>query len=169
MNNVHHRIKAVFSDYTKFIAALKLLIKKKDLEIEVFSPMPLPDVEQILPQKPSGVRWFTFIGGIIGLGIGFGFPIYTVKQWPLITGGKPIVTMPAFIIIAFELIILFGAIFTLLGLLYHARLPRQNLSNYDERFSENCYGMILKVHKDKTDELKELLKQADDLVIDEVC
>jgi hypothetical protein len=165
MNSPKHRIKAVFSDYAAFLNALTCLAQKKDVDFEVFSPMPLHDVEKIFPQKPSGVRWFTFLGGIIGLSIGFGFPIYTVLQWPLITGGKPVVTIQTFIIIAFELLILFGAIFTLLGLLFHAKLPRQNLSNYDVRFSENSFGMIILADKSATEELRAILKNADDLVV----
>ena len=168
MIKVKNRIKAVFNDYDKFIETLKLLAKKKKLDIEIFSPMPLHEVEDIFPQKPSGVRWFTFVGGILGLGIGFAFPIYTVLQWPLITGGKPVVTIQAFIIIAFELLILFGAIFTLLGLLFHARLPRQNLSNYDVRFSDNYYGVIIKAEDNETTNIKEILKSADDVVIDKI-
>jgi len=168
MTKIKDRIKAVFSDYKAFRQALKLLAKKKNLDIEIFSPMPLHDIEELFPQKPSGVRWFTFIGGILGLAVGFGFPIYTVLQWPIITGGKPVVTIQAFIIIAFELLILFGAIFTLLGLLFYAKLPRQNLSNYDVRFSETNYGVIIKSLGKETPELKNLLKHADDLVVDKV-
>jgi hypothetical protein len=168
MIKIKSRIKAVYSNYTKFIESLKSLSKKNDLDIEIFSPMPLHDVDKLFPQKPSGVRWFTFIGGMLGLAVGFGFPIYTVLQWPLITGGKPIVTVQTFVIIAFELLILFGAIFTLLGLLFHAKIPRQNLSNYDKRFSENSFGVILKAEDSEVNELKNILKGADDLVVDRV-
>ena len=168
MIKIKNRIKAIFSDYTKFLEALKSLARKKPLDIEIFSPMPLHDVEKLLPQKPSGVRWFTFIGGLFGLVVGFGFPIYTVLQWSLITGGKPIVTVQTFIIIAFELLILFGAIFTLVGLMFHAKIPRQNLSNYDTRFSEDSFGVIIKSEDDEINELKNILKNADDLVVDKV-
>lgn len=168
MIKIKDRIKAVYSNYSHFLDALKKLSVNPDLDIEIFSPMPLHDIEEYFPQKPSGVRWFTFLGAIFGLGIGFGFPIYTVLQWPLITGGKPVVTIQAFIIIAFELLILFGAIFTLLGLLFHARLPRQHLVNYDVRFSENTFGMILRSDEKDTEEYKKILNQADDLVVDKV-
>ena len=169
MSNVIVRIKAIYNNYEKFINTLKVLASKKEIEMDVFSPMPLHDVEKLIPQKPSGVRWFTFVGGIIGLTIGFAFPIYTVLQWPLITGGKPIVTIQAFIIIAFELLILFGAIFTLLGFLFHAKLPRQNLSNYDIRFSGDSYGFIFSVPEDQVKEMKDILKEADDLILDKLA
>ena len=51
------------------------------------------------------------------------FTIYTVLSWPLMVGGKPIVSIPAFVIIAFELTILFGALATLTGFLILAGLP----------------------------------------------
>ncbi|MFZ5515009.1 MAG: DUF3341 domain-containing protein [Candidatus Zhuqueibacterota bacterium] len=168
MTEMKKRVKSVYSDYGKFIAALKLLATKSGLDMEVFSPMPLHDVEKILPQKPSPVRWFTFVGGLLGMSIGFGFPIYTVLQWPLITGGKPVVTIQVFIIIAFELLILFGAIFTLIGLLITARLPRGKLANYDTRFSENSFGMIIRTDPANVAELRDILKQADDLAVDDV-
>ena len=168
MINVKTRLKAVYADYSKFIDAVKKLAGDPDLDIEVFSPMPLHDIEALLPQKPSGVRWFTFIGAILGVAVGFGFPIYTVLEWPLITGGKPLVTVQTFIIIAFELLILFGAISTLIGLLIHAKLPRMNLSNYDVRFSENFFGMIIKADDEEAEKLKPILSGADDLVVDTV-
>jgi len=162
-----NQIKAVFSDYPKFLAALKQLATLDNLELEVLSPIPLHDVEQLLPQKPSGVRWFTFLGGLLGLAIGIGFPVYTVRQWPLMTGGKPLQTMPAFIIIAFELLILLGAIATLAGLILYARLPRQNLRGYDRRFSENSFGFVIAADAAQTQRVQQILNEADDLVIDQ--
>jgi hypothetical protein len=44
-------------------------------------------------------------------------------SWPLIVGGKPIVSIPPFIIIAFALTILFGSLSTFLGFLILSRLP----------------------------------------------
>jgi hypothetical protein len=45
-------------------------------------------------------------------------------DWPLVTGGKPIISIPAWVIIAFELTILFGALSTVPGLFINARLPQ---------------------------------------------
>ena len=84
------------------------------------------------------------------------------------TGGKPLITIQAFIIIAFELLILFGAGFTLIGLLYHAKLPRQNLSNYDPKFSENSFGIIIKADDNELEKLKPIFNEADEFVVDTV-
>jgi len=168
MTETKQRIKAVFDNYERFVETLKKLAAENSLDIEIFSPMPVPEAERLFPQKPSRVRWFTFFGGILGVIIGFAFPVYTALQWPIITGGKPVVTIQVFVIIAFELLILFGAIFTLLGLLISARLPRQNLRNYDVRFSDNSFGVIILTDESHAAELQHLMQEADELIVDQV-
>jgi len=111
------------------------------------------------------VRWFTFLGGLTGLSFGLLFPIYTVLDWPLITGGKPIVSLPLFIVVAFELTILFGALATFLGLLVLGKMPRQNLTGYDPRFSECSFGIVFIADKGDAGEFRRLLDKADDFLV----
>lgn len=96
-------------------------VKKKD--ITVISPFPVSEIDKILGSAPSNIKFFALSGAIIGFVTGFAFTIYTVLSWPIITGGKPIISIPAFIIIAFELTILFGALASLLGFFIFTRLP----------------------------------------------
>jgi ABC-type antimicrobial peptide transport system permease subunit len=81
------------------------------------------EAEEILSTKPSEVRLFALVGALTGLAAGFAFTVYTVKAWPLMVGGKPIVSIPAFLIIAFALTILFGSLSSFLGFLCAAKLP----------------------------------------------
>src|SRR5438309_10226646 len=58
----------------------------------------------------STVATWTLAGGLAGAACGLALTIWTVRQWPgLIIGGKPLVSLPAFSIIAFELTILIAA------------------------------------------------------------
>ena len=59
----------------------------------------------------------------MGCAAGFAFTIYTVLSWPLITGGKQIVSVNAFIVIAYELMILFGGLAAFAGFLFLSRMP----------------------------------------------
>jgi len=92
-------------------------------EMTLYAPHPVHGLDDQVNPKPSRLRYFTFIGALTGLITGFAFPIYTVYSWPLITGGKPLVSTPAFVIIAFELTILFGGVISFLGFLLLSRLP----------------------------------------------
>ncbi len=91
--------------------------------IEVVTPVPVHRTESILGLKRSPLRFFTLAGGLTGLAAGFAITISTVKAWPLMTGGKPLISIPPFIIIAFTLTILLSAIFTFVGFLILSKLP----------------------------------------------
>lgn len=109
----------------EFINKLKELLKTgiSPEKVEIVTPYPVHEVEEILREKPSGVRVFTLTGAITGCITGFAFTIFTALHWKLIVGGKPLVSIPAFVIVAFELTILFGALSTMLGFLIISGLP----------------------------------------------
>ena len=91
--------------------------------ITTLTPFHIHEVEHILKTKPSALRFFTLFGALAGFFLSFAFIIFTVLDWPLITGGKPLISIPAFIIVAFECTILIGGIVSLLGFLHLSRLP----------------------------------------------
>ena len=115
----------MFDDQAAFLAKLRELLAAgtKPERIEVRPPVAVHEAQQLLKMPASQLRWFTFVGAFTGLLSGFGLTIYTVWSWPVITGGKPLISLPPFTIIAFELTILFGAVLSLLGFLFLARLP----------------------------------------------
>jgi len=114
-----------FDDENLFLDKLQELIKSgiSKRDIKVVMPHPVHGIDEILHIPPSKLRLFTLIGAITGTITGFAFTIYTVLSWPLITGGKPLVSIPAFVIIAFELTILFGALASFSGFLILSKLP----------------------------------------------
>jgi hypothetical protein len=115
----------VFNEKREFLAKLRQLLDAGVARnrITVLSPYPVHEVDDLLPSPVSSVRFFALLGAIIGLLGGFAFTVYTVEVWPLISGGKPNVSIPAFLIIAFELTILFGAILSFVGFLHFCRIP----------------------------------------------
>ena len=117
--------KFMFDDHAAFLAKLRELLATgtQPSHIEIRTPVAVPEAQQLLKMPTSQLRWFTFVGAFTGLLSGFGLTIYTVWSWPVITGGKPLVSLPPFTIIAFELTILFGAVLSLLGFMFLSRLP----------------------------------------------
>ncbi|RMF54390.1 MAG: DUF3341 domain-containing protein, partial [Calditrichaeota bacterium] len=49
---------------------------------------------------------------------------FTALDWPLLTGGKPFLSWPAYVVIAFELTILFAALSSFAGIMILGRLPK---------------------------------------------
>lgn len=93
----------------------------------------------------SPVRLFTLVGGLTGTFSGFAFTIWSSLKWNLITGGKPVISIPPFVVIAFELTILFAGLCTFLGLLLLARLPKRRSSpDYDPCFPVDRFGLAVR-------------------------
>ncbi len=136
------RILAIYDESTKAAVAVAAARDHSLREITVYTPAPDHTIERLLGGRISPVRLFTLIGGLIGCASGFALPIYTVYDWPLITGGKPLISIPPFVVIAFELTILFGAIGGMIGFLVLAGLPRLTgpAPGYP-RFTNDCFGV----------------------------
>ncbi|MEE8582174.1 MAG: DUF3341 domain-containing protein [Myxococcota bacterium] len=129
-------------------------------EIETYSPAPFPEIDDAMHEKPSPVRLYTLIGGLIGVVSGFAMAIWMSLDWPLKIGGKPFASIPPYVIIGFELTILLGGLFTLLGLLVVGRLvPRFKMDPcYSPRFSAEDFGVVIRCEDRDVAEIDALLR-----------
>ena len=57
--------------------------------------------------KPNRLFVFALAGGFVGFAIAFLFTAATQTAWPLVTGGKPILALPAMMIIMYEICLLY--------------------------------------------------------------
>ena len=133
----------VFGTLDAALLALRELKAHGYANLEVYSPVPNHELEEVLAKPESPVRVFTLVGGLTGTTLGFAYAISTSLDWELVTGGKPIVSLPPFVVIGFETMILLGALATVLGMFLNARLPRLGRARgYDPRFSNDKIGVV---------------------------
>lgn len=90
---------------------------------ELMSPVPIEGVEEVLGENKSAIKRFTFWGGIFGACFGFILAAGTSTLYVHPSGGRPIITLPPFFIITYEMAILFGILATVVGFFISARLP----------------------------------------------
>jgi hypothetical protein len=136
-------VTGVFGSIDGAILAIRELKSKGYANFRVYSPVPHPDLEAALAPKESPVRVFTLVGGLTGCALGFAYAISTSLDWELITGGKPIVSLPPYVVIGFECTILIGALVTVAGMFLNARLPKLGVTpGYDPRFSNDKFGVV---------------------------
>jgi molybdopterin-containing oxidoreductase family membrane subunit len=110
----------------------------------VFSPFASEKVREALHAPHSPARLWVLLGGITGCATGFTLTIGLSAEYPHVTAGMPIVSLPPFVIIAFELTILFGALSGLLGFLVHGRFPRlEPVPGYNVQFSDDRFGLVV--------------------------
>src|SRR3954467_11741467 len=74
----------------------------------------------------SPVAIVALIGGLAGVLAGALLTVGTVREWPgLIVGGKPLIAVPPFLVITFELTILLASIAGVCSFLVAARRARR--------------------------------------------
>ncbi|UCG75646.1 MAG: DUF3341 domain-containing protein [Gemmatimonadota bacterium] len=113
-------------------------------DLEIYSPIPAPDLEEAMGIYHSPVRLWALIGGITGCTLGFLLPAGASLAYPLVTQGKPIVSLPPFIVVMFELTVLLTGIFSLFAMLVHARKPKLKLApSYRREFSVDRWGIFV--------------------------
>ena len=141
---------------TDAISALKQSGYEK---FTVYSPTPNNEILHAIKHPVSPVRLWTLFGGLTGLITGFAATMWMSYDYPTVVGGKPIGSVIQYIVIMFELTILFGALATLTGLVFHAWRSGQS-GPYDGRFSDDMIGIFVPCPVERRPAVESLLKTA---------
>ena len=114
-----------FDDEKAFLEQLEQLLADGTprTQLQVRMPYHSAEVGELLEGKPSKVGGFALGGALAGFGGGFLLAALTSLDWPIITGGKPIVAVPPFLLIGYLMTILLGSLASFAGFLLLARLP----------------------------------------------
>ena len=117
------RIYGLYGDDDDLMHGVKAF-RDKGIEIaEVYTPFPVHGLDEILEISRSRLPQVTFIAGGCGLLLAILFQVWTSAfDWPIDVGGKPMLSIPAFVPITFELMILFGALTTVAAFLFVSNL-----------------------------------------------
>lgn len=149
-----------FTDEERLIHCIGQL-RASQTRFRVFSPIPSVHINKAIYERSSFVRWFVLLGGISGIICAFALTIGTSLEWNLVTGGKPIASLPPYIIIAFELMVLFGGISALTSWILLSNLPSfEPLSGYRPRFSSDEFGLVVRCAEDDAAHFESMLREA---------
>ncbi len=118
-------------------------------QVSLMSPTPLEGAERVLGGRTPVIRRFTFFGMLTGLLAGFVLAAGTASLYPLPTGGRPIIPFPPYLVISYEVGILFGVLATLLGFLISARLPAWKARHYAPETQVDRFGVLLSCRTDQ--------------------
>ena len=133
-----HRL--YFDEPQDFLTQLEELLNKgvPREQLQVHMPYHLHAAEELLGEPPSRLPGLALFRALAGVGGGFALAALTALDWPIITGGKPIVAVPPFLLIGYLMTILFGSLVFFCGFLLLARLPQIRAlveeRDFDSRF-----------------------------------
>ncbi|MEE9199263.1 MAG: DUF3341 domain-containing protein [Dehalococcoidia bacterium] len=157
-----HSVLGLFSTADDAASAVEGLQAKEfgEKEMEILSGTPYP--EGAFGEKHTSHRLyvFPFIGAAIGFTIAILLTTATQVSYPLVTGGKPILSIPPMAIITYEGTMLGAIIFTVLGIIFESRLPRPKLGLYDERITEGYIGIVVTSTEDRIKAAEEVFRKA---------
>jgi hypothetical protein len=117
-------IMAEFDSASDLVAAARKTHEAGYRKIDAYSPFPVEELAEAIGFHQNRVPMVTLIGALIG-----GLSGYLMQYWmavvnyPVNIGGRPYHSWPSFIVVTFEMTILFGGISAVLGMLALNGLP----------------------------------------------
>lgn len=125
---------AEFAKPQAMLDAAKAL-REQGRRVELHTPFPVKGMEQALDFQERSVPLAFLLGGIGGALAGFLIQAYANWAYPLDVGGRPLIAMPAFMMIVFELMVLGSVLTGIAAMFVGNRLPRLHHPLFDsERF-----------------------------------
>lgn len=100
--------------------------------MEAYSPFPIEELAETLGFRENIVPGLTLIGGFAGAAVGYGLQLYTNYAYQIEIGGRPLYAWQSFMLITFELSVLFSVLSAIFGMLFLNRLPRLHHPLFDD-------------------------------------
>jgi hypothetical protein len=134
-----------FTDENDLLEAVKKL-QDDGIRIEdVRTPFPVHGLDAVLKLPRSGLPKVAFIAGLAGGVLSLWFQIWVfTSAWPLVIGGKPYLSIPAFIPVTFEVTVLFAAFAMVIVFLVRSNLGPGSIPDIlDEGVTDDHFQIIL--------------------------
>jgi hypothetical protein len=119
-----HGLMAEFENPTELVLAAHRAHEAGYRRMDGYTPFPVEGLSEAIGFKKDRVAMVVLIGGILG-----GLSGYLMQYWisvvsyPLNVGGKPLHSWPAFIVVTFEMTVLFAGLAGVFGMLALNGLP----------------------------------------------
>jgi hypothetical protein len=133
------RLVGLLGEFTTVDDVMAAATRCRDLGFrhwDVHSPFPIHGIDRAMGNKMTILPWIVLLCGLTGMATGLALTIFTmasdfgipspwgpIRGYPFMISGKPLVSLPAFIPVIFELTILFSAFGAVFGMFLLNRLP----------------------------------------------
>ena len=113
----------VFETEEDTLAAVRASRARGYKVIDVYTPYAVHGMDKAMALEPSKLPWVCFLLGLTGAGLKVWFEFWTTGiDWPLNVGGKPWNSLPAFVPVTFEVMVLFAGVSTVIAFFLTRRL-----------------------------------------------
>jgi mono/diheme cytochrome c family protein len=125
---------------------------------DVNTPYPVHGMDKAMRLKPSRIGVFALVFGLLGVFSAVGFMTWvTLVNYPLVIGGKPFWSWPAFVPIAFEVTVILASVLTVVTMIVlYFRFPNNahplHDTPYMKRISSDKFGINIQADDPKFEE-----------------
>ncbi len=157
-----HTVLGLFSDAESAATAgdgLKAAgIPDTDYDFLTDAPYPIGSLGE--RDEPHRLYLYPFIGALLGLSSGIMITAMTQVAYPLVTGGKPVLSLPPMAIVCYEGTMLGAILFTVIGIVFESRLPKFDLGLYDDRITQGFLGLRVNAEPGRSREVVQIMNAA---------
>ena len=152
-------VAGLWAEEEAFLKAIQRIYSQNGPRPLSITPYPVHGLEEASQTPRSWIPWVTLVCGLSGCFFGLWFTWWTsAVSWPLIVGGKPFWSLPAFIPIIFELTILFSAFGSIGALFYACGLPHIEPPVIDKDLTCHKFALFFYEKDCPKDQARALLK-----------
>ncbi|TAK66185.1 MAG: DUF3341 domain-containing protein [Bacteroidetes bacterium] len=143
MNNRY--LLCAFEREADILSATRLAREQGYKIADVYTPYAVHGLDEAQGVKPSKLPWITFALGVSGAIAKLWYQLWTsATSWPVNVGGKPLKSVPAFVPVTFEIMVLFAGIGTVLAFFVVSKLfPGKKKFVKFERATDNRFYLAL--------------------------
>jgi mono/diheme cytochrome c family protein len=158
--NPLYAISALFDSPDAIIHAAEETSAAGYTQFDVNTPYPVHGMDGAMRLRPSRMGLFAFAFGLFGTVSAVGLMSWvTLVEYPLVIGGKPFWSWPAFVPIAFELTVLLASVLSVVAMIViYFKMPNTSHPIHDTRYmkkvSADMFGIYIKSSDPKFDERK---------------
>ncbi len=129
-------------------------------QYEILTGTPYPEGTFGEEEPVHKLYRFPLVGAACGFIVGLLLTAGTQLAFPLVTGGKPILSIPPMAIVMYEGTMLGAILFTVFGIVFESRLPKLFMGAYDTRITEGYIGVAVIAEEGEMERAEEVLTKS---------
>ena len=112
--------------------------------LDIYAPYAVHGLDKKMGLPPSRLPWVCFLLGLVGASAKVGFEYWASwLDWPVNVGGKPWDSLPAFVPLTFEIMVLFAGVSTVIALFIVSKLvPGKKPQLISPRVTNDQFALV---------------------------
>jgi hypothetical protein len=140
-----HLVVSTFKTAQDLLGATAAARERGYAIVDAYTPYAVHGLDEAMGLKRSKLPWVCFGLGLAGAAAKLWYQVWTsATSWPVNVGGKPLRSVPAFVPVTFEMMVLFAGVGTVLAFFLISRLwPGKKAKVLYERVTDDRFALVL--------------------------